>query len=152
MKIYTSYFYKVRFFHKNTVAFSTAMWDPKWFHSFQSQDYCFYDRRGVINGLRIDPLVPGPTCNGLCRGPDSCDCGDANICSFLKQYAAQLDALDFPHIYSRMQEIAREAIGDETPEFVLLVHEAPVNPCSERWPIQKWLQKNGVETEEWHTI
>lgn len=32
MKFYISYFYAVRFMKPNTVALSTAMWDPKWFH------------------------------------------------------------------------------------------------------------------------
>ena len=32
MKFYISYFYAVRFMKPNTVALSTAMWDPKWFY------------------------------------------------------------------------------------------------------------------------
>lgn len=59
MKIYTSYFYQVRNFPINTVAFSTAMWDPKWFHDFKDRKYKFKDKRGIWNGLRATPLVPG---------------------------------------------------------------------------------------------
>lgn len=34
MKFYTSYFYKLRFFTPNMLPFSTAKWDPKWYHNF----------------------------------------------------------------------------------------------------------------------
>lgn len=32
MKIYTSYFYQIRFFKPNMIPLSTAKYDPSWFH------------------------------------------------------------------------------------------------------------------------
>ena len=41
MNIYISYFYNIRFFPKNLIPISTAMWDPKWYHNFKSDDTVF---------------------------------------------------------------------------------------------------------------
>lgn len=57
MKFYISYFYAVRFMKPNTVALSTAMWDPKWFYDKYQGDV-YLDKRGVLNGLRAEPFVP----------------------------------------------------------------------------------------------
>lgn len=55
MKFYISYFYAVRFMKPNTVALSTAMWDPKWFYNKHQGDV-YLDKRGVLNGLRLSLL------------------------------------------------------------------------------------------------
>ena len=34
--------------------------------------------------------------------------------------------------------------------YILLVHEAPTNPCSERVMLQRWLSENGFGGEEWN--
>ena len=33
--------------------------------------------------------------------------------------------------------------------YILLVHEAPTNPCSERVMLQKWLKENDFGGKEW---
>lgn len=43
MKLCTSYFYRIRFFRPDIVPFSTAKWDPKWYHNFQGQANIFLD-------------------------------------------------------------------------------------------------------------
>lgn len=67
MEIYTSYFYKVRFFKPNMIPISTAFSDPSWFHNFKGHNYQFIDKNGVINGLRADVFAPGPVARELCR-------------------------------------------------------------------------------------
>lgn len=37
----------------------------------------------------------------------------------------------------------------EEPVIVLLVHEAPNNPCSERWALKDWFLDNGYILEEY---
>ena len=86
MKIYTSYFYKIRFFKPWQIPISTAVWDPKWFNDFKGQGYRFLDKRNVINGLRCESLHPDKTCQDLCRGLETCDCKDPSKCEFLKRY------------------------------------------------------------------
>lgn len=85
MKVWTSYFYAVRFLKPWHIALSTALSDPAWFHDFKGQKHVFLDKRGVVNGLRAEQLKPGKECDGLCSGrpcersPDSC--------MFLKEYS-----------------------------------------------------------------
>ena len=72
MAIYISYFYNVRFLKPDQVPVSTAVWDPKWFHDFKGQSHKFFDKRGVLNGLRAESLHPDHTCDSLCRGLEAC--------------------------------------------------------------------------------
>lgn len=153
MKLYTSYFYMLRFFKPSCIPLSTAMWDPKWYHAFQSQDYVFWDKRGVINGLRIAELRPGPTCENECRGPENCATKSPSTCPFLHNYLEQLRALDFDHFYDKLETVAANfkqnyQLLDE-PSIIFMVHEAPTNPCSERVVIQQYFKEKGVLVPEW---
>ena len=153
MEIYTSYFYQVRFFPRNAVPLSTAIWDPKWFHESKGQAYVFVDKRGVMNGLKATPFVPGPLCHDLCRGKEACLTGRPQDCSFLQMYGKQLDSLPIDDIIKRM-EILGEKVRSTTnfqgdPIFIYLVHEAKDNACSERRRIQEYFIKNGYKCSEW---
>ncbi len=152
MYIMTSYFYQIRFFTRNMIPLSTAVWDPKWFHQNKSQKYQWKDKNGVWNGLRAEEFAPGPLCDNLCRGPECCDTGQPQTCPFLKAYRKQLDLLDFKDIIKRIYKIGKavqEAEGfKEEPIVVLIVHEAIDNPCSERRIIQEWFRDNGYPIQE----
>ena len=152
MKIKTSYFYQIRFFTPNMIPLSTAVWDPSWFHQNQKQGFQWKDKNGVWNGLRAEPFVPGPQCNGLCRGPETCTSAGPHACPFLKAYREQLDALDFNEILQRFSTLGnkiQEVEGFvEEPILVLIVHEAYDNPCSERWVIQNWFKDHNYPIEE----
>lgn len=148
MKFYISYFYGVRFMKPNTVALSTAMWDPKWFHQSKGQDFCFFDSRGVLNGLRAEPFVPKDhqEGEGYCGNCDH----DNSKCRFMQHYREQLNALDFSDMMRRFESIAQRVVTNgEEPEIVLLVHEAPINPCSERWALFDWFREHGIEVSEY---
>lgn len=147
MTIYTSYFYQIRFFPQNLVPLSTAVWDPRWYFHNEKQGYVWKDARGVLNGLRATPFVPNDSCNGLCRGPESCISQDSNTCKFLQVYLTQLRKLDFNSIIKRFYNLG-ERIGNN-PDFALIFHEAPNNPCSERWMVQQWFKENNWEINEW---
>lgn len=153
MKVYTSYFYQVRFFPKNAIALSTAIWDPKWFHDFKGQSHVFVDKRGVMNGLRATPFAPGASCDGLCRGKELCQTGRPQDCKFLQEYEHQLDSLSLDDILQRMEVIGEKVRAathfEGEPIFILLVHEAPNNPCSERVKIQEFFNKRGIPCSEW---
>lgn len=153
MKIYTSYFYQVRFFTPNIIPLSTARFDPKWFHQGRGQEYRYKDRRGVWNGLRAEPFVPGPGCDDLCYGPETCANLTIKDCPFKQAYYKQLMSLDFDDIMQRMENLGAKVQKAEgflqEPVIVLLVHEAPTNTCSEREVIQAWFAHNGVEVKEW---
>ena len=153
MQIFLSYFYAVRFFKPYMIPFSTAMWDPKWYHDGKSQNYIFIDKNGVINGLRADPLVPDKHCEGLCKGPERCEVnGDASSCKFLKVYMQQLESIPLHNFVELLEKNARYIMeramipGDPIP--VILVHESPKTPCSERWPLLKWFNDGGYNVQE----
>lgn len=134
------------------IPLSTALWDPAWFHQNRGHSYQWKDKNGVWNGLRAEPFAPGPTCEHLCRGPESCNNGDPQLCAFLRTYRQQLDDLDFKEIIKRIYSIGKavqEKEGfTEDPIVVLIVHEATDNPCSERRVIQDWFRDNGYPIEE----
>lgn len=152
MRIYTSYFYQIRFFTPNVIPLSTAVWDPKWYHNHQDQGHIYKDKRGVLNGIRYAPLAPGQECSGDCHGRDNCQY-DPNSCVFLKHYRDQLDKIDFQQMLRDLKSLADSSAqafnlkGDVS--ICLIVHEAPSNPCSERFVIQQWFKDNNFPIAEW---
>ena len=149
MKFMVSYFYQVRFMKPNMLPVSTARWDPGWFHQYGGQNKIFRDKNGVLNGLRADPFAPKPGLGMFCA-----DCTNHEPpCDFLKQYRDQLDKLNFESLMARFERlaIAAEPMVDgykEEPIIVLLVHEAPNNPCSERSVLIDYFKDHGVPLPE----
>ena len=146
MRIYTSYFYKIRFFPSNVIPLSTAMFDPKWYYDFKEQGYIFYDKRGVLNGMRAEPFIPKANLSGLCYGPEGCK-ESPEHCAFLTNYLNQLRHLNFDEIMERFRKL-NDKLPNES-DFALIVHEAPDRECSERKMIQKWFAENGLPIAEW---
>lgn len=153
MQIYTSYFYKVRFMKPYMIPLSTAKYAPKWFHQDKGPNFQWKDKNGVWNGLRAPVFAPGPSCDNLCQGADNCG-RSPDSCLFLKTYRYQLDQLDYQDIIKRCESIANQIKKveefEEEPIIMLLVHEAPTNPCSERKSIQDWFMAHGKEVKEWN--
>ena len=155
MKIWTSYFYQIRFFKPHQIPLSTADWDPKWFHDFKDQNYIWKDKNGVWNGLRVDTLSPSKCCSIL--PPECVKCAEGTrhpeTCSFLGDYSTGLRKINFQDLYNLLQRVASgiqqlEGFSEE-PEIMLILHEAPNNPCSERVPIQEYFRNYGIEIKEW---
>lgn len=148
MKIRVSYFYQIRNFTRNMIPMSTAMFDPKWYHDFKGKYYLFKDKRGILNGLRYEYIIVQDKCPHLCpcekRQPDSC--------AFLRAYREELEKLDFNQVMENLSSFcaiyAREEGLDDEPIAVLIVHEAPNNPCSERRVLIDYFNAHGVECKE----
>lgn len=153
MKVYTSYFYKIRFFKPNMIPISTAKFDPKWYHQNRDPGHWFIDKNGVINGLRAPVFAPGEVASavGECS---NCDHTHSDNCAFLRAYVHQLNLLDIDDIMTRIKNLCeqvRAVVGYEgEPIPVLIVHEAPNNPCSERAAIQEYFRSHDIECEEWN--
>lgn len=172
MKIWISYFYQVRNFEPNMIPFSTAMYDPKWFHKFEGQDKVFVDDRGIINGLRLKQLVfPRDAWEYLVEIDSACEenCKFKKIvehniktdntsqtfgCKFMDRYFDYLwNEVNYDDLISYLEKVANKfsELNDiENPEIVLLVHEAPSNPCGEREVLKKWFDEFGYNLEEWN--
>ena len=142
MKFYVSYYYQIRFMNKNVIPLSTAVYPPKWFDKGE----IYFDKNGVANGITCDLFVPGPSCCNLCHGHTTCTYTPDN-CEFLKAYYEQISSVSKEEFIDFVNEVA-EILGIENPEVVLIVHEAPDNPCSERVAILQWFKDNGLEVSE----
>ena len=150
MKYFITYFYNVRFLKPYQIPFSTAIWDPKWWHDGKGYNHYFKDKNGVYNGLRIEPLHPEED-NHECTNCWSDH--DPTRCTFIERYKQQLDALNIKDIIWYLETTAKniqvlEGFSEE-PEIFLLVYEKPDNPCSERWPLIEWFAKHGIEVKEY---
>ena len=134
------------------IPLSTALFDPQYFHQGRGKNYQFWDKNGVLNGLRAEVFMPGEECEGLCHGPDSCKEKGKDSCPFLDTYYNQLKRLDFNSIMKRFEKLEAAIKSTKNLEeeiiFVLIVYETPKNPCSERGPIHKWFKENGYSIEE----
>jgi len=153
MEIYTSYFYQIRFMKPHMIPLSTARFDPRWYYKNKKQGTDRKDKNNVYNGLRASVFAPGPLCENLCRGPETCDTHDPTKCLFLKTYRYQLDQLDFNDVIARCERMGNYIKSlenfSEEPVIILLVHEAKDNPCSERRVIQEWFAAHGKQVTEW---
>ena len=150
MKYYITYFYNVRFLKPYQIPFSTALWDPKWWHDGKGYNHYFKDKNGVYNGLRVEQLHPEPG-NSECTNCWSDH--DPTKCTFMQNYRNQLKELDFNNVIWFLETTANnikklEGFSEE-PEIILLVYEKPDNPCSERVPLMEWFKENGVELKEY---
>ena len=162
IKVYTSYFYQIRNMRPEDLAFSTALGDPKYFHDFTGdKQYKFIDKRGVLNGLRAEPFCPRLDLRpeAMCRGTTGCphlQSGVPWFCDFLLEYEKKLNLLDPENIEQRFIKVGKDWQEFNNKEmdltYILLVHEAPNNPCSERVMLQRWLKENGFGGEEWTSM
>lgn len=151
-KVYTSYFYQIRFFKPYMVPLSTAVWDPKWFHNFNGQETTFIDKNGVLNGCRFEAIHPDETCVDLCRGRENCQSKNPSQCQFLVNYGKQLNSLDFNLLIKNLEtflDTVKSGLSlKERAIPIFIVHEAVDNPCSERIVIQRWFNENGIYCKE----
>ena len=132
MKIYTSYFYQIRHFTPNIIPGSTAMSDPFWYQPPEGKEY-YIDKRGIICGLRYEPLIV--QWHGTC----SCPCGQpyrAPACQTLTEYEQLLHSLVDKERTLKAFEYCCNKFNADT--IALIVYEAPTNPCSERWALQRY--------------
>ena len=150
-KVYISYFYQIRFMTPEYVPISTALSDPKWFHNFNNNEFVFFDKNGVLNGLRTKLLAPGSKCQNLCQGSKACAFNPSS-CEFLKAYKEQLNEINFDEFKAGLTKCLTEysrISGISNPIPVFIVYETPSNPCSERVPLIEWFISHGIDCEEW---
>jgi len=149
VNIATSYFYQIRNFKPNMIPVSTALSDPDWYKPPKGKEY-FYDKRGIVCGLRYEPLiVQREAQNCLCPCQDR---SQAPACSTMIEYEQLLNSLvdkektmkAFAYCAQKFRELPFDD-GVHDPIIVLMVHEAPDNPCSERYVLQKFFNCKELE-------
>lgn len=142
--IYTSYFYQIRNFTSNMIPVSTAVRDPEWFKPPEGAEY-YIDKRGIICGLRYEPLIVQKMISP-CLGASSI-CTAQKIegyeCPFLSEYEQALFSLVDKEKTLKAFEHCLNKFNADT--IVLIVYEAPNNPCSERFALQKFFNCKELE-------
>lgn len=149
MKIAISYFYQIRNFTKNMIPMSTCLSDPAWYHDNKGKNYIFKDKRGILNGLRLESIIVQGKCGGC-----PCKIKDPGSCNFLASYRAQLDKIDFNTMYKDIEAFAidykKENNIQEEIIMTLIVYEAPYNPCSERKMLIDYFKSKGITIKEFN--
>lgn len=147
MKIRTSYFYQIRNFLPHMIPVSTALNDPDWYKPPKGKEY-YVDKRGIICGLRYEPLIVQS------QGSCYCPCEDKNIlhgkCPTMQEYRQLLETVNFNKMIKGFQFCTNKFCQNsiKEPIIVLIVYEAPNNLCSERLAIQDYFTSHGWECKE----
>ena len=147
MKIRTSYFYQIRNFKQNMIPVSTCLSDPIWYQPPDGEEY-YFDKRGIVCGLRYEPLIV------QYMGTCGCPCEEKHKlkgqCTTMKEYRQLLETVDFEAMIKGFNFCANKFHRpfDEEPIIVLIVYEAPNNPCSERKMLQEYFNEHGIECKE----
>jgi len=143
MKIYTSYFYQIRNFKKNMVPVSTAISDPAWYRPPQGQEY-YIDKRGIVCGLRYEPLIVQRYGTCGCPGPEQCWYATSQVpCPTAAEYKQLLYSLvdkekTLKAFEYCLNKFKKELNLKEEPIICLMVYETPKNLCSERYALQEF--------------
>lgn len=152
-KIYTSYFYQIRNFTPNLIPVSTCLSDPKWYKPPKGKEY-YIDKRGVICGLRYEPLVVQKYCTYECIGKLSiCNLAyNKNyMCELMAEYKTLLDTtVNFNKTIKAFNyciDLFKNHCNKE-PIIVLMVYESIKNPCSERQALQEYFTSHGIKCTE----
>lgn len=155
MKLALSYFYQIRNFKPYMIPVSTAFGDPAWYHAGLGKTYNYLDKRGVVNGLRCEELHGDDSCNSEVEV--SCPCeyhkiGYPGGCPAMVGYRQHLEELDLDSFMNRADTAANDIQTrlefKEEPIIVLMVHEAPDNPCSERQSLLDYFNSHNIPIEE----
>ena len=147
MQVRISYFYQIRNFKKNMIPMSTAMSDPSWYHDFKGPDHIFIDKRGILNGLRLRPIIVQGNIGGC-----PCEAKDPEHCPIAAAYKFELELVDFDKMLRGMKQFCDDYCKqnkiEEEPIAVLMVYETPSNPCSERYSLIEYFNRHGIECKE----
>ena len=134
MKLATSYFYQIRHFKPWMIPVSTALSDPDWYRPPQGQEY-YIDKRGIICGLRYEPLIVQLQGSHNCGSVDficsySKDMKNGIICPCMKEYEQLLYSLvDKEKTLKAFEFCAnkfKRPFDDEEPIIVLMVYETQI--------------------------
>ena len=118
MKIRISYFYQIRNFKKNMIPMNTAIWDPQWYHAGLGHQHTFYDKRGILNGLRLLPIITQAQGEGLCP----CKTKNPSSCKFLQHYRTCLERIDFEKMMRGIEGFAKQyKIDNNIQEEIIMV-------------------------------
>lgn len=130
---------------------STALGDPIWYHENGDKSSIYIDKRGIINGLRLLPIINAAklTCASACP---LCEDKNPDTCLWKNEYREALETIDFDSMMKGIKQFVDDYCKKhkiiEEPIAVLMVHESPTNACSERYPLIDYFCSHGVDCKE----
>ena len=131
---------------------STAISDPVWFRPAEDKEY-YIDKRGIVCGLRYEPLIVQKYGTKECIGersicPMATMINNTYSCELMQEYRQLLETVDFDKMIKGFKYCANKFVKDKEPIIVLIVYETPKNPCSERYALQDYFTSHGWECKE----
>ena len=122
---------------------STCLSDPAWYKPKDGEEY-YIDKRGVVCGLRYEPLIVQKAGTQGCPGPKYCQYALSQTpCPTAAEYNQLLYSLVNKEKTLKAFEYCCNKFNADT--IVLIVYEAPNNPCSERYALQKFFNCKELE-------
>lgn len=168
MKVYISYFYQIRNFNKYMIPLSTAMFDPKGYHDNKEITNLFWDKNGVINGLRCYHFIFNKDryqgwCSDECcfkarkRELKKSDTKDLVGCPYLDAYKRMLSMTSWTDVIQFFKSAITYVANhnndlDNIDKYnvCLIVYETPSEVCSEREELINWFKAQGIDLIEWN--
>ena len=155
MKFYISYFQQLRYFDENCIPVDTSIWAPKWLDPNNGKKP-YVNENNVMVGIKEESFlipedeIPEEMCSGKpCPFEDKWP-----HCQFLDAYWKHLQKIDFdnyllPELNRVAEEVRKITHYKGEPKIILMVHEKPDNPCSERLGLTQLFKEHGIELKEW---
>ena len=155
MEYFITYFQNVRYLTEEYIVIDTSIWAPKWLDPSNGKRQ-YINEHNVLIGIKEESFlmteneIPEEMCS---RKP--CPYFDKHPhCQFLDAYWKHLQKIDFdgyliPELSRVAEEVRKITHYKGEPKIVLLVHEKPDNPCSERASLVKLFADHGIELKEW---
>lgn len=130
---------------------STALSDPEWYCPPLEREW-YVDKRGIICGLRYEPLIVQRYGTKACMGlRQQCPFyTEGYQCECMQEYEQLLFSLvdkfkTLEAFRTCAYKMANKFCFEKEPIIVLMVHEAPSNPCSEREALQLFFECKELE-------
>ena len=158
MKFAITYFQKIRQITDDSyILIDTSIWAPKWLDPSNGKKQYVNDQNLLI-GIKAEEflMTENEIPEEMCSGKPCPYIGKYPHCQFLEAYWQHLKKIDFDKLlqeFSRVAEDVRKITHYQgEPTILLLVHEKPDNPCSERGPLIRLFAEHGIELREFQPI
>ena len=156
MEYYITYFQNIRHITDDSfILIDTSVWAPKWLNTYNGKRQ-YINEHNLLIGIKEEAfLIPEDKLpEEMCSGQPCPYKGKWPHCQFLDAYWKHLQTIDFegyliPELKRVAEEVRKITHYQGEPKIILLVHEKPDNPCSERLGLQKLFQEHGLNLIEW---
>lgn len=155
MQYYISYFQNLRYLTEEFIPIDTSMWAPKWLDPYNGKRP-YINSNNVMVGIKEEAFIlqEDELPEEMCAGKPCPYISKHPNCQFLEAYWKHLQKIDFdgyliPELSRVAEEVRKITHYKEEPKIILMVHEKPDNPCSERLGLVRLFKEHGIALKEW---